>query len=545
MKHDLTIKNKQGHIVTSVWCHHGNNRLCQFTNLCYNSEEDEFVMFRDKDSIMENAEVIDGSMVLDLSSVQDHNTMQATTSVLPSKYSKQFNTQWHDRKTLIFKRFLPSNIMHMFHDDILPLHQTLKYLSYGSHENNFHPFDIQLITFNSSEEELDKEIEAFYKIFSTHSLKSKNDLKVSGYLTCFNDVTIGLSTRTTWYNYGFKTPQGPLSEIHLTNEHVYSTSEYISNHLGNELNENRDSNFIVLLTRKENRKITNEVNLMLEIVRKSRLKVIILSLETHSLSEIISYIKNCKGIVGMHGSLLILSIFLRPFSFLVEMFPYAINPEKYTPYRTLCQTGRKDVVYMAWANQKAENSIGHPDWSAELGGINHLDEKQREQILSQTEVPPHICCSDPSWLYHIYQDTLVDVPEVTSLIQSSIAKLDHLQLNENKWQYLSESFSPSKVKHVACKILHQSASDLQYHLHIQFDLPWTLSLTEAGTRDVSFEILIQDISTKEGAFYTHKVTEDSATITVHRDGNFVVWVRCITDSVNMGPYSDSVYCIED
>jgi protein O-mannose beta-1,4-N-acetylglucosaminyltransferase len=82
-----------------------------------------------------------------------------------------------------------------------------------------------------------------------------------------------------------------------------------------------------------------------------KVKVMTVSLETHSLSDIIPIIHSSRGVIGMHGSLLSLAGFLKQGSFLVELFPYAVNPEKYTPYRSFeiisCESDSSYIVFCA------------------------------------------------------------------------------------------------------------------------------------------------------------------------------------------------------
>lgn len=67
------------------------------------------------------------------------------------------------------------------------------------------------------------------------------------------------------------------------------------------------------------------------------------------------------------------------------------------------------LKYVAWENKWEFNSIAFPEREAGLGGIDHLPPTQRDQIASSATVPLHKCCSDPTWLYRIYQDTIVDL----------------------------------------------------------------------------------------------------------------------------------------
>jgi hypothetical protein len=41
------------------------------------------------------------------------------------------------------------------------------------------------------------------------------------------------------------------------------------------------------------------------------------------------------------------------------------------------------ISYRAWANKDKEQSVSHPDWPKELGGIQHLPEKQQQEIEAQ------------------------------------------------------------------------------------------------------------------------------------------------------------------
>ena len=44
--------------------------------------------------------------------------------------------------------------------------------------------------------------------------------------------------------------------------------------------------------------------------------------------------------IGMHGSMLIMAMFLKPGSGLLELFPFGVPAENYTPYKTLAQLPR-------------------------------------------------------------------------------------------------------------------------------------------------------------------------------------------------------------
>jgi protein O-mannose beta-1,4-N-acetylglucosaminyltransferase len=64
----------------------------------------------------------------------------------------------------------------------------------------------------------------------------------------------------------------------------------------------------------------------------------------------------------------------------------------------------------------------HPDSPSWQGGIRHLSEDEQQKILTSKTVPSHTCCTNPYWLFRIYQDTKVDVDEVKALVVESLAE---------------------------------------------------------------------------------------------------------------------------
>ena len=101
---------------------------------------------------------------------------------------------------------------------------------------------------------------------------------------------------------------------------------------------------------------------------------------------------------------------------MLELYPYAVPSRNYTPYRTLAHIPGMGLRYYAWENKHKHKSIGYPDRHRLLGGLGDVPPDQRQAIIDATTVPTHFCCEDPYWLYKIYQDTEVTVPEVLALL---------------------------------------------------------------------------------------------------------------------------------
>lgn len=146
-----------------------------------------------------------------------------------------------------------------------------------------------------------------------------------------------------------------------------------------------------------------------QLRRHCKCRVVVARLESMTVAELVALLAKTAVAIGMHGSVLIFGLFMPPGGLLVELFPYAVPAEQYKPYRTLAELPALRLHYAAWENHHADNSVGYPDRRPAEGGLSLLPAEARESVLSVTRVPPHLCCSDPYWLYRIYQDTTVDV----------------------------------------------------------------------------------------------------------------------------------------
>jgi protein O-mannose beta-1,4-N-acetylglucosaminyltransferase len=62
----------------------------------------------------------------------------------------------------------------------------------------------------------------------------------------------------------------------------------------------------------------------------------------------------------------------------------------------------------------------YPDRHRLLGGVAHLPQSEQTKIIESTTVPTHFCCEDPYWLFKIYQDTTVDIKELSQLIAKNM-----------------------------------------------------------------------------------------------------------------------------
>jgi protein O-mannose beta-1,4-N-acetylglucosaminyltransferase len=315
---------------------------------------------------------------------------------------------------------------------------------------------------------------------------------------CFRDAVIGNSKIGSWYTYGFLEPQGPIPNKTVSGLLIREISSYIIKRFHLPLwNENSirgilrelkeviesrkgkkreplfrsisDHHFITIFSRKIDRLITNEGDLAEKLERIYGLEVRYVRIEDMHLREQITILKNTVIAVGMHGSALILSMFLPPGALLVELYPYRVPAENYTPYRTLCQLPGMRLAYKAWVNTHPENNYPHPEKPAAGGGLRHLPKEKQDEIENGTTVPPHLCCADPTWLYRIYQDTKVEIEEILNLVDDGISEgFDLVNSDPGEYVYIR----PASVENVYCRVANSTERENHLDLYISWTAPW-------------------------------------------------------------------------
>ncbi|KJE89272.1 glycosyltransferase ago61, variant 3 [Capsaspora owczarzaki ATCC 30864] len=537
---------------SSVWCTGDTltTRICHFNNLCYSMNTSSYIFTHGKSSTMVGIPASrNRPAFLELSSVQDLNIMYMDMADVTSSFfsdpSIQADTLVVEGLSFIQKRFHGDNIMHVLHDDLMPLYYTMRQFSYPANAGGGmteqargnHQTSEGLPADTSTHINLDSRI-AFmddyspgphydlFRAFSRHPPIVKEQLMGLASYVCFQDAVVGVNKMTTWYQYGYDVPQGPIPGKQVSGWHVRQFTEFMRSRLraihpeyalneesivgnalaasaaengasqnhrpvtlfstprptprarqvarpartpvrspanganrhnddkgpiilknGRSLDEedrraNPDANvppaavtfsetqhvplpsdIIVLFTRQRNRILINQQEFIDALQREFKMPVIAMGMETHNFAQQVMLLKRAKIAIGLHGSMLIMAAFMPVQSILIELFPYAVPSENYTPYKTLVSFPDMHMVYRAWENKHKDGTIAHPEYSTALGGILHLDTEMQAHLQAQTTVPAHLCCTDPSWLFHIYQDTRVHIGEVTALIRDALHEL--------------------------------------------------------------------------------------------------------------------------
>ncbi|KFQ46779.1 Protein O-linked-mannose beta-1,4-N-acetylglucosaminyltransferase 2 [Nestor notabilis] len=503
------------------------DRICRFESLCYSTEAEEFIYFHSNSSVMlPNL----GSRrfqpaLLDLSSVEDHNTQYFNFVELPAAALKFMpKPVFVPDVALIANRFNPDNLMHVFHDDLLPIYYTMQQFSDLG-------LEARLFFMEGWSEGVHFDL---YKLLSNKQPLLREQLKTLGRLLCFTKSYVGLSKITTWYQYGFVQPQGPKANILVSGNEVRQFTKFMMQKLNVTMEESSSEEYIVVFSRTINRLILNEAELILALAQEFQMKTITVSLEEHSFSDIVRLISNASMLVSMHGAQLVMSLFLPRGATVVELFPYAINPEHYTPYKTLATLPGMDLQYIAWQNTDREDTVTYPDRPWDQGGIAHLDEAEQERIIKNTEVPRHLCsCRNPEWLFRAYQDTKVNIPSLIQVIRQTVKSKPGPK--KQKW---SGSLYPGKVRDAKCQASVQGTSEAK--LAVSWQIPWNLKYLKV--REVKYEVWIQEQGENTYMPYilshqNHTFSENIKPFTI-----YLVWIRCIFNKNLLGPFADVLLC---
>ncbi|RWS10449.1 protein O-linked-mannose beta-1:4-N-acetylglucosaminyltransferase 2-like protein [Dinothrombium tinctorium] len=515
-------------IWSSVWCNGRNHvlRKCRFRNLCYKRDTNDYLFVKQERKSIESGLPEDRfkPSLCELSSIEDHNKYYFNYVELPFRHFQtlianyNYTLRFVENRTFIFGRFKPDNLMHLLHDDIIPLFATL--LEFDLSDNFHLLIDDQWPSHSDSLLKFSDEIYA--KLFRMKSIIFVNELNDKD-IICFESAFVGLNRNTIWYNYGFHEPQKPIYRSPNERESLQNIVHLIFSKLIDNYTICAEK-YVTLLSRTSTRLILNENELLDLLIKSSHLKVLKVNVEDfHSFSELLYKVHCSSVLIGVHGSALILSLFMLPNSALVEIFPFGINNDHYTPYKTLAEY--MNINYYFWRNMIKSNSISHPEYPPELGGIQHLPISAQSVIKSNTaDVPQHLCCTDPLWLYHIYQDTFIDTISFKKVLYRVFNKPEELNNKE-------VIFYPSAVLNLKC-------SRRRIRVDITWDMPWNTVFLPSETK-LKFEVLVKFNNDSAAAFYT---STKHMTLEVIEGDSVIIWVRCYADSFK-GPFpKEPIYC---
>ncbi|KAK9396439.1 protein O-linked-mannose beta-C4-N-acetylglucosaminyltransferase 2 [Crotalus adamanteus] len=108
-----------------------------------------------------------------------------------------------------------------------------------------------------------------------------------------------------------------------------------------------------------------------------------------------------------------------------------------------------------------------PDRPWDQGGIAHLDKAEQDRIVKSNEVPRHLCCRNPEWLFRIYQDTKINIASLIQVIRQTVKTKPGPK--KQKW---TSGLYPGKVRDAKCQASVQGTSEAK--LSVSWQIPWNL-----------------------------------------------------------------------
>uniref|UniRef100_A0A023GNB4 Putative glycosyltransferase ixodes scapularis glycosyltransferase n=1 Tax=Amblyomma triste TaxID=251400 RepID=A0A023GNB4_AMBTT len=487
---------------SSVWCRGLNysSRICVFRNLYYRGDTGDFVFLHGPGTtLLGDVNERNDPALTDLSSVKDHGAFYFTFVDLPVSALSQFRVVDVHTDTLVMS-------------DLIPIFSTLREMRCcSSSEEVLNCLDN--ITLFLADEREKGPYWQLCKILA-RNWKVLHRRQISGWYR-FKKAIVGLRKDSTWYQYGFVAPQGPLNaNLETAGAEVKYFVQFFLHAFNVPATSDISEKYALIISRTRNRLITNIDELALMVRLHARLIPIIIDLENKSLREVIILLRDTQLLISMHGSALILSAFLQPGSAVLEMFPYGINPDNYTPYKTLASLPGMMIAYAAWTNINKNNTVFHPEYEPRFGGIYHMSQEAQQLILQSEQVPLHLCCDNPKWLFHIYQDTAVDSSIIPLLVRlSSIQTVDTSDTDQ-------ETFFPGPVMELRCEIMQHSGSNKQ--LTVSWLQPWNIAFI--SFRHCSYEVWLKSGAEVE-MFHTNLTVFNR-----HIAGSIVnVWVKAMCD----------------
>ena len=390
--------------VSSVWCQNSTQSglQCKFDNICYDGVRKNLLAILGPSSVVSGVDsFLHLNEALFVSSVSGHSAFRASISVQLQNLFDYNEVILKDFIAFFMARFLPDNLHHVLHDDLLPLYFTLRQNCGDSLKCS----KKSILFFLDGH--ANDQFTSLCKLFVDEVFTNEQP-KFPSKLQCFKTSYAGLNKLSVWYQYGFGKPQGPVD--HKFSGHLLrSFTNYVREKLQIKSSGSSGCNG-VLLTRSLNRRILNEeqVRLAVEKVLKQQhsfesCNCHSVSLETHSLRQLISILSSAKIFLAMHGSGMILGMFLPPGAKLLELWPYGIDPNAASVYKCMARLPGMNLDYLSWTNEDFALSVVNEDFLPPGASSNVVRNLFGDTLTSVQ------CCKNSVWQAKIYQDTFVTI----------------------------------------------------------------------------------------------------------------------------------------
>ena len=531
-EHGVLKSFKDRPIITKMDCEGTSayNRICKFKNICYSPHSDRFFALSvDKEGLKNRWKLPEDNRLLDLTTVDDHNIFYfefEEDPVFALRELERTNMLYMlvSKKTFVFSRFVYNNIMHNIHDDFIG--QYILHKKYQSDFNYSKNIDTDNYIF-FADGLIENPNDHLFMTISKYPFMYREDLKktrISGPPICFENAIVGNSKEGIWYDYGFyDEPQGPISKKSIDGKYVVETANFLRNYYGlnlprksdikillkeissrkrNDMHKISRDHYISIFSRTIDRLILNERDLMHDMEKTFGLPVKLVQLEMLKFNEIIELMSKTVVSIGLHGSALIFAMFMPKNSILIEMFPFAVPGENYSPYRTLALLPELELTYKMWINTNSTMNY------SQLGIRKRFESLTPEgfmNIISLKTVPPHVCCGNLPWMVRIYQDTVVNTAEIKKMMKDAVVEsIRGISSPKEKLKEKSKvlEMSRNRVKSVDHSLHEQktfAGSDKikMFQLILKWENPWKKFDDEPSGYGVWIEEILDEVFVTE------------------------------------------------
>ncbi|KAG8233554.1 hypothetical protein J437_LFUL013766 [Ladona fulva] len=487
----------------------------------------------------------------------------------------------HEEKEWVFFvwRFKPDNIMHVLHDDLLPMYYTYEGICGGNVERCINDYKLIFVDDVTSAFSSD-----LYEIFS----KEKSYLgdgepvflrdywrNYSDSLICFKHARVGISRATTWFQYGFGKPQGAIENSNVTVSVFRKFSRFLIQKMGLQTagfqcKEDKFPPRALFLTRNISRRILNEED-VIKTTKNVYSSVVGSTLnvehfnpfsnssvsEMREILKVVTDLPPISFVFGMHGAALTVITVLSLAAnvgcnplVIMELFPMGIDPDAVSPIKALAKLPwlQNSIIYESWTNKDPANSEMPSTYLNPLqgGGLMCQGMDLRETLRAVH------CCHNKEYICRMFQDTIVDlkgeyVDKLRLLFtQQKEFKQDNMTINHQEFKW----YFPAPVTNVSCRwnlkilvleLLWKQSLNV-YNLKHHYDITVILETEKVPGKDDKLKGN-GDAYTKKFQQYTHqkkdyflKVSEPLALIAIPEEFlslpkilRAMVWIQCVVN----------------
>jgi len=415
-------------IYSSVWCHgsHQDHRHCSFSNLCYSPDLDQYIFFHSGNKSVKSGleDPSEQFNLVRLSTLTGNNEFYLNYITMPKSSSDRFDIEYVESPVLLLKRWKPLDPFHMIHDDLLPIYSTLKFLCFNDVNQCSKEFIIGV------EDQVKSEL--YESLFPNVMYLSRYATFFSDdQLLCFKKVTVGLEHETLWYNHGFDSISGEISNMNYQPYVLEEFRKFLLHKLNIKTNKCPPDLIVVF----ESEHFANS-EIVVKALKEEYPKFQIKSINPKkmpTLTDVIKEVSCAKALISFHSSYNVLSLFQKGSSGLLELFPYGLDESTLPQFSKLSTL--RNLHYQSWINFD-EKSSKESVKSASV--LSHLDQAAAESIVKLEHVAPVSCCNDAALLYKLNQVTTVGIDDFLSTFQQFWGDLKQLK-NEEVGEELNEA----------------------------------------------------------------------------------------------------------